>query len=83
MPEYLIPPIITKPTPLLSTPVDTYNPRRAESTRSLRGVDYPLLILGRKSFLHDLIDFLCRKDTIESFMQTFRRRDVYTFAPIA
>ena len=82
MPKHLIPPIIPKPIPHLSTPINTHNPRSPESTRFLSDVNDTLLVFGRESFLHNLIDFLSREDTIESFVNPFWTRDVKAFAPV-
>jgi hypothetical protein len=83
MPKHLIPPVISKPASLLSASVHTHNPRGAKSTGPLRDLNNPLLVLGRESFLHNLIDLLRREDNIESLVYPFRSRDIDPFAPIA
>lgn len=83
VPEHLIPPVIPKPAPLLPTPVDTHNPRSTESSRPLRDLNDTLLVLRRKSFFHNLIDFPRREHDIESLVYPFRSRHINSFTPVS
>lgn len=83
MPKHLIPPVISKPAPLLSTAIDTHNPWGAESSRVFSDDYNALLVLRRESFLHNLVDFLGGKHNIKSLVYPLRSRNINPFAPIS
>lgn len=83
MMENLVPAIIPKPVSFLTVRVDCGDPWCAKCAYSHCGIYHSFLISRLNRPLHDVLKVLGREHVLQGPDDSFRRRNIDAFAPIA